>query len=317
MTLTLNTGFWFWAVDLPPSIFPVPILRRTRTMPELPEVETTLRGIEPWLVREKITAAEVRNRSLRWPVPGKIGTPLIGRTIVGARRRAKYILLELDPAGKTAGTAGGTLLLHLGMSGSLRILTTPEEHQSWRKHDHIHLELGSGKALRYHDPRRFGCWLYCPPGKVPEETHPLLTTLGPEPLSDDFNEAYLWSRMRKRKVAIKQLVMNAKEVVGVGNIYACESLFLAGISPRKAAGKVTRKQTGLLVGCIKQVLGDAIDMGGTTLRDFLNAEGEAGYFKQELRVYDREDEPCHTCNKPVRRIVQANRSTFFCSACQK
>ena len=278
-------------------------------MPELPEVETTLRGIEPWVLRKQITAVEIRQRSLRWPVPPEIGEALIGQTIVGARRRAKYIMLELS--------GGGTLLVHLGMSGSLRILQLDADDGAWRKHDHISVGFASGKELRFHDPRRFGCWLFCGPGSVPEETHALLTHLGPEPLSDAFTTDYLWQRMRKRTVAIKQLIMNAKEVVGVGNIYACEALFLAGISPRKAAGRVSKKQTERLVAEIKRVLAGAINMGGTTLRDFLNADGEAGYFKQELRVYDREDEPCVSCGNPVKRIVQANRSTFFCSSCQR
>ena len=275
-------------------------------MPELPEVETTLRGVEPWVVGKKITEAVIRKRSLRWPVPREIGEDLVGQKILSARRRGKYILLELS--------GGGTMLVHLGMSGSLRVL--PNNDDSWRKHDHIGLSIGS-KQLRYHDPRRFGCWLYCEAGKDPETEHPLLKDLGPEPLDDAFDTAYLWSRMRKRKVAIKQLIMNANEVVGVGNIYACEALFMAGVSPRCAAGRVTQKKTALLVDSIKQVLGEAIEMGGTTLRDFLNAEGEAGYFKQELRVYDREGEPCRSCEEPIKRIVQSNRSTFYCSRCQR
>lgn len=279
-------------------------------MPELPEVETTLRGIAPWVIREKISKVEIRQRSLRWPIPPEIGDGLVGQTVVGARRRAKYLLFELDQ--------GGTLLVHLGMSGSLRIMRLEgEDDIEWRKHDHISLAFGADKELRFHDPRRFGCWLYAPAGTPPEETHPLLKNLGPEPLSEAFNEAQIWARMRKRKVAIKQLIMNANEVVGVGNIYACEALFLAGISPRRAAGSVTRKSTGALVNAIKRVLGDAIEMGGTTLRDFVNAEGDAGYFKQELRVYDREGASCRSCSTEIKRIVQANRSTFYCPSCQR
>ncbi|MEO0413928.1 MAG: bifunctional DNA-formamidopyrimidine glycosylase/DNA-(apurinic or apyrimidinic site) lyase [Verrucomicrobiota bacterium] len=275
-------------------------------MPELPEVETTLRGISPWVVGETIQDLEIRNRSLRWPIPDIIGSSLVGQTIDSARRRGKYLLLQLS--------GGGTLIIHLGMSGSLRVVT--KDDSDWRKHDHVGLTVSSGKELRFHDPRRFGCWLYSAPGEAPEECHALLNELGPEPLGDDFNEAYLWKKCRDRKVAIKQLIMNSKVVVGVGNIYACEALFLAGISPRKAAGRVTRKKIGLLVDAIREVLGDAIEMGGTTLRDFLNAEGEAGYFKQELRVYDRENEICRTCDAEIKRIVQSNRSTFYCSACQ-
>lgn len=276
-------------------------------MPELPEVETTLRGVEPWLVKKKITDVVVRQRSLRWPVPGEIGEELVGKKITDARRRGKYILLELS--------SGETLIIHLGMSGSLRILSSKDD--DWRKHDHISLTVSGGKQLRFHDPRRFGCWLISEADLVAEETHSLLKKLGPEPLDDTFDAEYLWQRMRNRKVAIKQLIMNANEVVGVGNIYACEALFMSGISPKRGAGRVTKKQTELLVGAIKQVLGEAIEMGGTTLKDFLNAEGEAGYFKQELRVYDREGEPCRECEKEVKRIVQSNRSTFYCSACQK
>jgi len=279
-------------------------------MPELPEVETTLRGIEPWILRKEISRVEIRQRSLRWPVPPEIGEALVGQTFVSARRRGKYLLLELDQ--------GATLLVHLGMSGSLRVLRADgHDDDGWRKHDHIGVTLASGKELRFHDPRRFGCWLHCAAGPVPEESHPLLKELGPEPLGDEFNEAYLWKRMRGRKVAVKQLIMSSKEVVGVGNIYACEALFLAGISPRRAAGRVTRKKVARLVLTIKDVLAEAIEMGGTTLRDFLNAEGEAGYFKQELRVYDREGESCRQCGQEVKRIVQSNRSTFFCSQCQK
>lgn len=276
-------------------------------MPELPEVETTLRGVEPWVVKKKISGVVVRQRSLRWPVPEEIGDSLSGQKITGARRRGKYLLFDLSK--------GGTLLVHLGMSGSLRIVNRDEDE--WRKHDHIGISFAAGKELRFHDPRRFGCWLYCPPAEIPEQAHSLLKDLGPEPLSEEFDEAYLWSCLRNRKVAIKQLIMNANIVVGVGNIYACEALFLSGISPKRAAGRVTRKKTGLLVEAIKQVLGEAIEMGGTTLRDFLNAEGEAGYFKQELRVYDREGEPCRECGNEVKRIVQSNRSTFYCPKCQK
>jgi len=278
-------------------------------MPELPEVETTLRGIEPWIVGEKITEVDVRQRSLRWPIPEEIGDGLVGHRLNSVRRRGKYLLLELHQA--------GTLLVHLGMSGSLRIVRAVDQgDESWRKHDHVGLSFGSETELRFHDPRRFGCWLYCPPGNLPEEHHSLLKDLGPEPLGEDFSEAHLWSRISARKVAIKQLIMNSREVVGVGNIYACEALFLAGISPRRAAGRLTRKQIGQLVEAIRKILGEAIEMGGTTLRDFINAEGEAGYFKQELCVYDREGKPCRECGSPVQRIVQSNRSTFFCRSCQ-
>jgi len=269
-------------------------------MPELPEVETTLRGVAPYLVGRKIVEITVRDGRLRWPVPGAIHD-LVGHKIESARRRGKYLLFK---------TSAGTLLLHLGMSGSLRIVDPDTE---WRKHDHVAILLGSGKQLRMHDPRRFGCVLL-----VDEpEKHPLLAELGPEPLEEGFTAAHLFEQSRGKTCAVKTFIMDSKVVVGVGNIYACEALFIAGIRPAKAAGKVTRAEYEKLVEAIKQVLGASIEVGGTTLRDFLNEKGEPGYFAQSLRVYGREGEPCRRCQGTVKRIVLGQRSTYFCPKCQK
>ena len=270
-------------------------------MPELPEVETTLRGVAPHLVGRTVTEVDIRQRNLRWPIPRAIDR-LVGKPILAARRRGKYLLFEVD---------GGTVLWHLGMSGGMRILDPEVE---WKKHDHLALRLDSGKELRYHDPRRFGCVLF---QKGDAEEHELLRDLGPEPLGDAFDGKYLAGAAAGRKVAIKQLVMNSKIVVGVGNIYACEALYLSGIRPSREAGRVSKPRLAKLADSIKLVLGAAIESGGTTLRDFLNEEGQPGYFKQSLHVYGREGEPCHACGKTVKRIVQGQRSTFFCPACQR
>ena len=272
-------------------------------MPELPEVETTLRGVEPHLVGKTISEVDIRERRLRWPIPSEVDR-IAGQKIVSARRRGKYLLFELSK--------GGTLLIHLGMSGGLRVIDVDTD---WRKHDHFALRFGADRELRFHDPRRFGCLLFCQ-GEV--EKHSLLAKLGPEPLDGDaFSTDYLAAKARGRSVAIKTLIMNSHIVVGVGNIYACEALFMAGISPKRVAGKVSKARLARLVEAIQKVLGDAIEMGGTTLRDFLNEKGEPGYFKQELQVYGREGEPCRVCGTLVKRFVQANRSTFFCAKCQR
>ena len=270
-------------------------------MPELPEVETTLRGVSPHLVGHTIRKVIVRDGRLRWPVPPAVHL-VEGHTVKSGARRGKYLLFATPP---------GTLLLHLGMSGSLRVTdaATP-----FRKHDHIALELDSGLQIRLHDPRRFGAFLFI---EGPAEAHSLLCDLGPEPLSDAFTPAYLHSQVQGRAAPIKQVIMDSHVVVGVGNIYACEALFMAGISPTRQAGKVSKPKLTALVEAIREVLAASIEMGGTTLRDFLRETGEPGYFKQTLRVYDREGQPCIGCGKPVKRIVQSNRSTFYCSNCQK
>jgi len=270
-------------------------------MPELPEVETTRRGVAPHVVGRVIAAVKVRERRLRWPVPRTVDK-LAGSKVIGLSRRAKYLLLEVD---------SGHVIIHLGMSGSLRLV---EEETQWRKHDHVAFTLDSGKELRLHDPRRFGCVLYC---KGDTGRHRLIRKLGPEPLSEGFNTDYLYGKAKGRAVAIKQLIMNANVVVGVGNIYASEALFLSGIHPARAAGKVAKHRFANLVEAIRDVLDQSIRMGGTTLRDFLHEDGNPGYFKQSLRVYDREGEACIQCNSTVRRIVQANRSSFYCPGCQR
>ena len=270
-------------------------------MPELPEVETTRRGIEPHMLAQTITAVKVRNRQLRWPVPVALDRKLRGEKIEKVGRRGKYILLQ---------TARGTTLIHLGMSGSLRIV---DAGMSPGKHDHLDLVMTNGKCLRLRDPRRFGSVLWA--GKEPMQ-HKLLKELGPEPLGDDFNTAYLFSKSRKRSQAVKTFIMDSHIVVGVGNIYASESLYRCGIHPRRAAGKIAAQRYEKLTAAIKQVLGDAIGSGGTTLRDFVNGEGEPGYFAQKLNVYGRVDQPCYACQQAVRQITLGQRSTFFCPGCQ-
>ncbi|HSG97524.1 MAG TPA: bifunctional DNA-formamidopyrimidine glycosylase/DNA-(apurinic or apyrimidinic site) lyase [Woeseiaceae bacterium] len=269
-------------------------------MPELPEVETSRRGIEPWIVDQEIVRVVVRDRRLRWPVARGIEKRLAGHTIDSVGRRAKYLLIN---------TSSGTAVVHLGMTGSVFIVDrgTPAG-----VHDHFDIELNSGKMLRFRDPRRFGCFFV---SKRPLE-HPLLEKLGPEPLGHAFDGDYLWKVSRGRRVSVKQFIMNAQVVVGVGNIYASESLFLAGINPKRAAGRIARHRYDRLAETIKDVLARAIKAGGTTLRDFYGGDGEPGYFKQELEVYGREGEHCRTCNTIIRAIVQGQRSTYYCKTCQ-
>ena len=269
-------------------------------MPELPEVETTRRGIKPWIVDATITAVRIHDRRLRWPVEKDVENTLTGRTITSVGRRAKYLLINTD---------AGTAMLHLGMTGSAFIV---DQGAPAAVHDHIDIELDSGRMLRFRDPRRFGSfhWTRNP------AAHPLLNKLGPEPLSEDFGGTYLWKTSRGRKVSIKQFIMNAHVVVGVGNIYASESLFLAGIHPKRAAGRVSRDRYEHLAEAVKDVLQRAIRAGGTTLRDFYGGDGEPGYFRQQLAVYDREGEHCRTCDSIIRAIVQGQRSTYYCVRCQ-
>ena len=269
-------------------------------MPELPEVETTLRGVAPYLLGETIVAVTVRERRLRWPVPVAM-QQLVGCKVESATRRAKYLLF---------GTAAGTVLLHLGMSGGLRIV---ESATDWKKHDHVGLRLASGKELRFHDPRRFGCVLLV---NDPYQ-HPLLVDLGPEPLEAGFTAEHLFVASRKKTSAVKPFIMDAKVVVGVGNIYASEALFMAGIRPTRPAGKVTRAEFVRLVESIQRVLAASIESGGTTLRDFLREDGAPGYFKQSLRVYDREGAGCVRCTGTVQRSVLGQRATYFCPQCQR
>lgn len=269
-------------------------------MPELPEVETTRRGIEPHLRGQRITRVILRETRLRWPISAQVAG-LRGREIVEVARRGKYLLLRLDR---------GHLIWHLGMSGSLRILprgTPPAAHE------HVELELDDGQALKFRDPRRFGALIYT---AGDPHAHPLLASLGPEPLGDAFDAEYLYRHCRGRKLAIKNLLMNSHIVAGVGNIYASESLFIAGIHPKRAAGRIARSRYDKLADAIREVLTKAIREGGTTLRDFYGGDGEPGYFQHHLDVYGREDEPCGKCGTPIAAIVQGQRTTFYCKRCQ-
>ncbi|MEM7500796.1 MAG: bifunctional DNA-formamidopyrimidine glycosylase/DNA-(apurinic or apyrimidinic site) lyase [Pseudomonadota bacterium] len=270
-------------------------------MPELPEVETSRRGIAPWMENRRITAITVRDRRLRWPVPDNLEVQLTGQTIVGLKRRAKYLLIE---------TGSATALLHLGMSGSLRIIDPGEPAG---KHDHVDIAMDNGKALRFRDPRRFGSLLLA---DDPAE-HPLLKDLGPEPLADTFDGDYLWRKARGRRVAVKPFIMSANVVVGVGNIYASEALFLAGVHPKRAAGRISKERMTKIADAIKTVLTRAIKAGGTTLRDFHGGDGEPGYFRQKLSVYGRDEEACRQCGAPIAVIVLGQRSTYYCKHCQR
>ena len=270
-------------------------------MPELPEVETTRRGVEPHCRDRTVEAVVVREPRLRWPVPAELGDVMAGQTVERVERRAKYLLFR---------TPAGTLMVHLGMSGSLRVVK-PDEPAAF--HDHIDLVLSGGIVLRYNDPRRFGSfhWLGQEPG------HPLLDHLGPEPLDDVFTGAYLYRRSRGRKGPVKNFLMDGKVVVGVGNIYANEALFLSGIRPDRAAGRVSEARYEALVDNVKLVLTSAIEQGGTTLRDFVGGDGKPGYFAQQLRVYGRTGQPCRVCNTPLREQRLGQRSSVYCVVCQR
>ena len=277
-------------------------------MPELPEVETTLRGLAPHLSGQRIRQVTIRNPHLRWPIPDNLPEILPAQTIHTLQRRAKYLLLQCDT---------GTLILHLGMSGSLRILpaNTPAE-----KHDHFDLLLANGNLLRLRDPRRFGAVLWHPQqtGKQRDiAQHPLLAKLGPEPLLQDFDAQYLYRATRKRSAAIKQVIMDSHVVVGVGNIYASESLFHAGIRPQLTANKLSLPRCARLVQTIRETLSASIAQGGSTLRDFSSANGESGYFQLEAMVYGREGQACRVCGTAIKAIKQGQRSTFYCPSCQK
>lgn len=276
-------------------------------MPELPEVETTRRGIEPHLCRQRISRVIVRQPSLRWPIPENIPALMAGATVESVRRRGKYLLLKLVRAEALPGTA----IFHLGMSGSLRVIDVDEPAMV---HDHVDIVLENGTALRYTDPRRFGCLLWQDDG---EPAHRLLAGLGPEPLTDEFNGDLLYQRSRGRSTVVKNLIMDGKIVVGVGNIYANEALFAAGIRPDRRAGKIARKRYLLLAEEIKRVLAMAIDSGGTTLKDFVGGDGKPGYFKQELQVYGRGGKPCSNCSTTLTEIRLGQRSTVFCRQCQR
>lgn len=271
-------------------------------MPELPEVETTRAGISPHILNHSIRRVEIRNRNLRWPITSGLAGKLKDKQILFVKRRGKYLLLGIDT---------GTVIIHLGMSGSLRMVKsgTPPA-----KHDHVDIEFDNGQCLRFHDPRRFGCVLWT---KDDPMLHKLIASLGPEPLSDGFSAQLLYDLSRNKKVAVKDFIMDSKVVVGVGNIYASESLFRAGIHPKRAAGKVSQKRYEQLAKDIIEVLTEAISQGGTTLKDFVGGDGKPGYFQQTLAVYGREGEACIKCGAAVRCVVLGQRSTYFCSQCQK
>ncbi|AFT68502.1 Formamidopyrimidine-DNA glycosylase 2 [Alloalcanivorax dieselolei B5] len=269
-------------------------------MPELPEVETTRRGIEPHLTGRRLRSVTVREPRLRWPVDERVAA-LRDRPVLAVRRRAKYLLLDLD---------GLYLGVHLGMSGTLRVVP---EAAPLRKHDHVDLVLDSGQLLRFNDPRRFGAVLYLPD----LEQHPLFTGLGPEPLDAVFTGEWLHRRSRGRKASVKTFIMDNATVVGVGNIYAQESLFLAGIHPSRPAGRISLARYQRLAEAIREVLARAIEAGGTTLRDFTRVDGQPGYFAQELRVYGRAGEPCRQCGTPLRGGRHGQRSTVYCPHCQR
>ncbi len=271
-------------------------------MPELPEVETTRRGIEPWLVGRRIERLVVREWRLRWRVPRGLPAKVRGAAIRAVGRRAKYLLIATD---------AGTLIWHLGMSGSLRVLDGLSPPLA---HDHVDLLLDSGHCLRFNDPRRFGCLLFT--AENPDR-HPLLSRLAAEPLSDAFEADDLWRRARGRRASIKAFIMDSRTVVGVGNIYASEALFRAGIRPGLAAGRVSRQRMSALVAAIRDVLNEAIDFGGTTLRDYVDASGTPGYFGRKLFVYERAGLPCRRCGTPIRQFLQGQRSTYWCPSCQR
>lgn len=271
-------------------------------MPELPEVETTRRGIEPFLLHQTIQCIQVRESRLRWPIPKDINNKVKNTQVTAVTRRGKYLLL---------GTTKGHLIAHLGMSGSYRVL---EKAIPPEKHDHFDLILSNGTVLRYRDPRKFGALLWT---EEQPESHKLLNHLGPEPLSDDFDTNYLYQALQKRKAPIKVSIMDSKVVVGVGNIYANEALFSAGIHPKRAANRISKPRIEALVAAIRAILASAIAQGGTTLRDFSGSDGNPGYFKQTLHVYGRADLPCTQCSSPLKEIRMGNRSTVYCSECQR
>ncbi|MDH5649105.1 MAG: bifunctional DNA-formamidopyrimidine glycosylase/DNA-(apurinic or apyrimidinic site) lyase [Gammaproteobacteria bacterium] len=270
-------------------------------MPELPEVETTRRGIAPLVETQTIDHITVRQRNLRWPIPALLKKHLPGEKILSVTRRAKYLLLN---------TSAGTVLVHLGMSGSLSVVPLS---LSFHTHDRFEMALSNGQGLRLHDPRRFGAVLWA--GSDPLE-HPLLASLGPEPLEPEFTEDHLYLRSRGRKRAVRDYLLDGGIVAGIGNIYANEALFRAGIRPTRAAGDVSRARYRILTESIRATLQEAIAAGGSSIKDFRNAQGRPGYFQQSLMVYGRKDQPCLQCGRVIRAQKQGNRTVFFCTRCQ-
>jgi formamidopyrimidine-DNA glycosylase len=268
-------------------------------MPELPEVETTCRGIAPHVSGQRIERIILRETRLRWPISPEVAG-LAGNCIAGVSRRAKYLLMALER---------GHLIWHLGMSGSMRVLPTGAPAAV---HEHVEFQLANGQSLKFRDPRRFGALLYCDQDPL---QHRLLRALGPEPLADEFDADYLYARCRGRSAAIKTLIMNSHIVVGVGNIYASEALYRAGIHPTRAAGRIGRARIARLVDAIRATLGAAIEQGGTTLRDFTQSDGKPGYFRHALQVYANKGQ-CPACGKTIRHLVQGQRSSYYCPGCQ-
>ena len=269
-------------------------------MPELPEVETTRRGLEPLITDRKILSVHIHTQKLRWDIPSHLKWTLNSKTIKKISRRAKYLLIHFDH---------GELVMHLGMSGSITVVNSSE---ALKKHEHFEIEFDNKTSLRFQDPRRFGSILW----QHPNETINLLKNLGPEPLSYEFNEDTLFESSFGKSRNIKSFIMDSNIVVGVGNIYASESLFLAKISPKREAGKISRKRLIVLTNSIKNVLTDAINNGGTTLNDFSNVDGNPGYFSQVLSVYGRDGMSCLRCNGKIKKIIQNQRSTYYCPKCQ-
>lgn len=275
-------------------------------MPELPEVETTLRGVGPHITGKAVSGVILRQSKLRWPVNPDLPQILQGLLVEECSRKAKYLIIRFQT---------GVLLIHLGMSGSLRVFTMGDDCIGKPdKHDHIDIEFSDGTVLRYHDPRKFGAFLWF---EGIAEYHPLLAKLGPEPLSDEFDADYLYRKMKVLKRAVKLVLMDNAVVVGVGNIYANESLFKAGIVPHRPAYTLSRQECTTLVETVKTVLKRAIETGGSTLRDFVNSDGQSGYFQQEYAVYGRQGKPCVKCGRPILKEVLGQRGTFYCSHCQK
>ena len=273
-------------------------------MPELPEVEVTRLGVNPYLVARCVTALVLRRAGLRWPFPENLAQNIVGQTVQSTARRGKYLLVIFET---------GTLIIHLGMSGHIRVLPKDTVAQL---HDHVDIVLGD-QLLRLTDPRRFGAVLWHDRQDGAVEQHPLLQKLGVEPLTEQFNGALLYKETRHRKIAIKQMLLAGNIVVGVGNIYASESLFLSGISPLTPANKISLARYQKLAAAIKEILTEAIRQGGSTLKDFINVNGQSGYFQQNYFVYDRAELPCKRCNTLIHQVKQGQRSTFYCVKCQK
>ncbi|PIE12410.1 MAG: DNA-formamidopyrimidine glycosylase [Rhodobacterales bacterium] len=283
-------------------------------MPELPEVETVRCGLAPSMEGAMITRATVNRPDLRWPFPDDFANRLTGRRVDRLRRRSKYILADLD--------GNESLLIHLGMSGRMTVSGDPlgqfvHDHPAVEKHDHVILDMSNGARITFNDPRRFGAMDLLPTDTA--ETHPLLAKLGPEPLGNDFNETYLTAALKGRNTPIKSALLDQRIVAGLGNIYVCEALYRAHIAPMRKAGGIGAKRVAALVPVIRDVLTEAIAAGGSTLRDFKQADGELGYFQHSFRVYGREGEPCPNsdCNGTIKRIVQSGRSSFYCPHCQR